>query len=88
MKPYSSNKKVGMVNILPQIEKRWVIYQNSFTLVPTLDTDLYYSKNCINLALPILVPVLKFTCVVVIAMRLRMPTMGKPEKQRHPHNEL
>ena len=34
------------------------MYQNSFILVATLDTDIHHSKHCINLALPTLVPVL------------------------------
>ena len=41
-----------------------VIYQNSFTLAATLHTDIHYSKHCVNLALPTLVPVLKFNSPV------------------------
>ena len=59
MKPYSSNKKVGVSIFYHTIEKRCGdIYQNSLTLAATLDTDIHHSKHCINLALTTLVPVL------------------------------
>ena len=54
------------------------MYQNSFTLAATLDTDIHHSKHCINLALPTLVPVLNSPVMLSVYRHDVTGTLANP----------